>query len=102
MRVEAIATRVLGKRIREIHAKRVAVMLAAVAGIVRAQRLSLSRVGRALASKAKPKHSIKRVDRLLSNAGLGWPLTARVRITAFTRRASSHPSIDLRRSNYRL
>jgi len=43
----------LGKRIREIHAKRVAVMLAAVAGIVRAQRLSLSRIGRALASKTR-------------------------------------------------
>lgn len=69
MRVEAIVARVLGKRVEEIHAKRLAVMLAVVAGIIRAQRLSLSRVGRALASQAKPKHSIKRVDRLLSNGG---------------------------------
>ena len=67
MRVETIVERVLGKWRDKIHAKRLAAVLAVVAGIVRAERLSLSRVGRALASKAKPKHSIKRVDRLLSN-----------------------------------
>jgi hypothetical protein len=67
MRVVTIVNRVLGKWRDKIHAKRLTAMLAVIVGIVRAERLSLSPVGRALASRAKPKHGIKRVDRLLSN-----------------------------------
>ena len=68
MRVETIVTRVLGRWAGGIHSRRLTAMLVVVGGIVRAGRLSVTRVGRALASRAMVKHSIKRVDRLLSNA----------------------------------
>lgn len=68
MRVEAIVRRVLDSCRGLMHAKRIGAVLAVVAGIVRAGRLSVTSVGRALPSRALVKHSIKRVDRLLSNS----------------------------------
>jgi hypothetical protein len=42
-------------------------MVAVVGGIIRGRRLSLTAIGRAIGGRSYPKHSIKRVDRLLSN-----------------------------------
>ncbi len=53
-----------------IHAARLKVMLSAVAAAVRGRRLVLTELGRALASAARVKHSIKRIDRLLGNRHL--------------------------------
>jgi hypothetical protein len=47
-----------------------AALLAVVDAVIAAGRLSLSAVGRSVDSKARPKHSIKRVDRLLGNSSL--------------------------------
>lgn len=68
------ALRILQQRVRhacpQIHLKRVAALLACVAAALRAQRITLTELGRALPSAARVKHSIKRVDRLLGNAQL--------------------------------
>jgi hypothetical protein len=54
-----------------IHAARLTVLLAAVGAAVRARRLTLTELGRALIGSARPKHDIKRIDRLLGNRHLG-------------------------------
>jgi hypothetical protein len=53
-----------------MHAKRLVAICAAVAAIVQARRVSIASIGRAMGGKARPKHSIKRVDRLLGNPHL--------------------------------
>lgn len=53
-----------------IHATRLRVILAAVAAAVRARRLTLTELGRALLGPARVKHNIKRIDRLLGNPHL--------------------------------
>ena len=52
-----------------LHAARLTVLLAAVGAAVRARRLTLTELGRALIGSARPKHGIKRIDRLLGNLG---------------------------------
>lgn len=54
----------------QIHGVRLAVILAAVGAAVRARRLTLTELGRALVGSARPKHDIKRIDRLLGNRHL--------------------------------
>jgi len=51
----------------EIHAKRLASLLAAVEAIVSDSRLTLSDMGRWLSGPVAVKHNIKRIDRLLGN-----------------------------------
>jgi len=53
-----------------LHAARLTVLLAAVGAAVRARRLTLTELGRALVGTARPKHDIKRIDRLLGNPHL--------------------------------
>jgi len=53
-----------------LHAARLTVLLAAVGAAVRARRLTLTELGRALIGSARPKHDIKRIDRLLGNRHL--------------------------------
>jgi hypothetical protein len=72
MRVGQIVAHVLSGCLSSIHATRMAALLAVVDAVVAAGRLSLTAVGRSVAGGAKPKHSIKRVDRLLGN----WRLLA--------------------------
>lgn len=50
-----------------VHRARWVLMLALVDGLVRGNRLSLTRLGRSLAGSALPKHRIKRVDRFLGS-----------------------------------
>jgi hypothetical protein len=53
-----------------MHAARFSAVLAVVEALIRANRISVTALGRMVRSRARPKHSIKRVDRLLSNPRL--------------------------------
>jgi hypothetical protein len=53
-----------------MHRARAAALMAAVDGLVRGGRASLTQIGRSLATKTTPKHAIKRIDRLFGNARL--------------------------------
>lgn len=70
MRVAKIVARVCSRCLAEIHAVRWKAVAAVVETIVLSGRLQLSAVGRAMLGRARPKHNIKRVDRLLANAHL--------------------------------
>jgi len=70
MHVETIVRRILAQARDQIHAYRLKAMLVAVAAIVRAGRLTVAALGRSVHGRTDPKHSIKRIDRLLSNVRL--------------------------------
>lgn len=70
MRVETILRRLVGGRCDHVHAVRLTAVLAVAAAVAVVGRLSICAVGRGLRSRARPKHGIKRVDRLLSNSHL--------------------------------
>ena len=65
-----ILYRILSASLPEIHAKRLASLLAAVEAIVLGSRLTLSDLGRGLPGPVAVKHNIKRIDRLLGNGSL--------------------------------
>lgn len=67
MHALSILHRILSARLPEIHAKRLASLLAAVEAVVSGSRLTLSDVGRGLSGSVAVKHNIKRIDRLLGN-----------------------------------
>lgn len=60
----------LAKTCQSIHSKRLGSLLVAVESLARGRRLTLTGLGRSLKSKAKVKHNIKRMDRLLGNEKL--------------------------------
>lgn len=68
------ATRYVFKRLatacQSIHSRRLETLLKAVESLARGRRLTLTGLGRSLESKAKVKHNIKRMDRLLGNEKL--------------------------------
>ena len=68
------AIKVLHKKITKtcpsIHKKRLNILMLATQALLTGQRLSLTQLGRQLASAAQVKHKIKRIDRLLGNAHL--------------------------------
>lgn len=70
MRVANIVRRLCQGCRNEIHEARLAGVIAVAEAIALAGRLSITSVGRSIRSLAFPKHSIKRVDRLLSNTHL--------------------------------
>ncbi|RCV85725.1 IS4 family transposase, partial [Vreelandella rituensis] len=53
-----------------IHAKRLQALLDTVGALLTERRLGLTALGRALPGPATPRHTIKRVDRLLGNRHL--------------------------------
>ena len=65
------AVRWLHKRVADalptIHRARLKSVFCGVAGLLSGQQLSLTGVGRHVPGKAKEKHKIKRIDRLLGN-----------------------------------
>ena len=65
------ALHILQQHLREacggMHLARLQALIACVDAALQAQRLTITDLGRAVASRAHPKHSIKRVDRLLGN-----------------------------------
>jgi hypothetical protein len=67
MHALTILHRILSTSFSEIHAKRLASLLAAVEASVSGSRLTLSDLGRGLSGHVAVKHNIKRIDRLLGN-----------------------------------
>lgn len=70
MRVGTIVRRICAGCVARVHVVRLAALVAVVEAVTRASRLSVVAVGRMVRGQAQPKHSIKRVDRLLSNPHL--------------------------------
>jgi len=70
MHALTILHRILSTSFPEIHAKRLASLLAAVEAVVTGSRLTLSDMGRGLSGPVAVKHNIKRIDRLLGNDSL--------------------------------
>ena len=60
----------LAQALPEIHLTRLRALMASVEGLLCGRQLWLSELGRHLPGRAKEKHKIKRVDRLLGNARL--------------------------------
>lgn len=63
----------------DLHAKRVLSLSSGVCGVMHASSLAVHAIGEGLAAAAglNPKHAIKQIDRLLSNAGIDvWELFA--------------------------
>ena len=69
-------TRNILDRVQSLHAVRAAALAASVDSLVSGASLTVTALGRHLHSKAKTKHNIKRMDRLLSNAPLHQERTA--------------------------
>ena len=61
---------ILAESCLEVHAKRLASLMAAVEAVVSGSRLVLSDLGRGLRGPVAVKHNIKRIDRLLGNCTL--------------------------------
>jgi hypothetical protein len=94
MRVEEILAEHVGECLEDLDRRNVRTVLGVVEAAARARRLSLTALGRSLASEAKPKHSIKRVDRLLGNAAVHASLDPIY--TAVTRKlvgSASNPAV---------
>jgi hypothetical protein len=70
MRVAAMVRQVCGNCRAVVHAKRFKAVVTVVEGLIRAGRAVPAAIGRNLRSGTAPKHSIKRVDRLLANPRL--------------------------------
>lgn len=70
MRVSRIVARICSDCLPIVHAARWAAIMVVVESIILSGRLSLSAIGRATLGLGRPKHNIKRVDRLLANAHL--------------------------------
>jgi hypothetical protein len=68
MRVGSMVRQLVGACSVVVHKKRVAAAVKGVEGILRCGRLSPASIGRTLPGRARPKHGIKCVDRLLGNA----------------------------------
>lgn len=67
MRVEAMVRELIGVCSSVVHAVRLATVIKLVEAIIRGGRLTPATIGRSLRGSARPKHEIKRVDRLLGN-----------------------------------
>lgn len=67
MRVQGVLRRLWDRCAPDIHAARLGAVKAAVEGLAWGARLSVTGIGRGLRGSTATKHSIKRVDRLLSN-----------------------------------
>lgn len=70
MRAMQILQRQLEPDLAAVHLARARVVFAAVWTLLKSGRLSLTSLGRAIATETAPKHGIKRIDRLLGNARL--------------------------------
>jgi hypothetical protein len=70
MRAISILSRLFSNDLKSIHLSRMKAVLFGVEALLSGGRLSLTALGRAARGKTVPKHSIKRVDRLLGNRRL--------------------------------
>lgn len=70
MRVEGMVRQLVSKCGNEVHGRREDAVVKVVEGIIEGGRLVPATIGRNLPGKARPKHGIKCVDRLLGNPGV--------------------------------
>lgn len=70
MHVQPIVRHLLRSCREIVHVRRLLAVVSTVEAIVRAGRLTVAALGRVVPGRARPKHGIKRVDRLLSNGRL--------------------------------
>ena len=70
MRVASMVRRICSGCSGVVHATRLAALAAVVEGLTFSEKLSVTGIGRGFRGRTRPKHSIKRVDRLLSNPRL--------------------------------
>src|SRR5690348_13383193 len=68
MRAESILRRVVEPCLPVVHSKRLQSVVACSEAVIKAQKLTPAAIGRSL--PGRPKHGIKRVDRLLANTAL--------------------------------
>jgi hypothetical protein len=68
MRAEGILRQVVEACLPSVHAKRVEAVIACAEGVISAEKLTPAAIGRSL--PGRPKHGIKRVDRLMANTAL--------------------------------
>jgi len=81
MRVARMVRRICSGGSRPIHSSRLEALATVVEGLTASETLTVTGIGRQLPTRARPKHSIKRVDRLLSNSHLQserWAIFARI------------------------
>jgi hypothetical protein len=62
--------RALAQALPSIHSRRLTSLMSCVSSLLQGRRLTLTALGRFMTGRAYPKHSIKRVDRLLGNQHL--------------------------------
>ncbi|WP_320110005.1 IS4 family transposase [Pseudomonas sp. B21-056] len=60
----------LAQALPTLHSRRLTALMCCVSALLQGRRLTLTGIGRAMLGQAYPKHSIKRVDRLLGDARL--------------------------------
>jgi hypothetical protein len=70
MRAMTILRRLLSPLLTQLHAKRLEALFVVVESLLRGNKLSVTQLGRFSPVAAKPRHNIKRVDRLLGNEHL--------------------------------
>lgn len=70
MRVEPILHKICRPCSGQVHARRLRVVVAFAAAVIAVGRLNVTAIGRGMCRKGRPKHGIKRADRLLSNSHL--------------------------------
>jgi Transposase DDE domain len=68
MRAKSILRRVVDPCLRVVHARRLESVVACSEAVIKAQKLTPAAIGRSL--PGRPKHGIKRVDRVLANTAL--------------------------------
>lgn len=82
MRTEKILHQLITSKLPLIHTKRVETLIWAVQSLVCGGNLSLTGLGRSGAFTSKPKHAIKRMDRLLKNDKLHFQIPLFYRVIA--------------------
>jgi predicted small integral membrane protein len=70
VRATAILRHLFARCAEEVHRNRFEAVLAAVDGLLRSQRLSVTAMGREASPTSQPRYGIKRIDRLVGNARL--------------------------------
>jgi hypothetical protein len=70
VRAEKIVRRLVASCLDEVHRARFSALLQAVDAVTRAQRVTLTSIGRAVRAACTPRHGIKKIDRLLGNVKL--------------------------------
>lgn len=70
MHIQKLLHEMLTKALPEIHKKRINALLNAVSSLMMGKKLSLTHLGRSMLGKAKERHCIRKMDRLLGNEKL--------------------------------